>query len=69
MFNTFQRIHSKAIAHVASLSDTALEGPNMTGIPMIGTSVRDVVIHAIRHEGLHTGHLSWLCKLYGIGTM
>ncbi len=69
VFDTFQRIHTKAIAHVATLSDVALEGPNLTGLPIIGTSVRDVVIHAIRHEGLHTGHLSWLCKLYGIGTM
>ncbi len=69
VFDTFKQVHAKAIAHVATLSDAALEGPNMTGLPIIGTTVRDVVIHAIRHEGLHTGHLSWLCKLYGIGTM
>jgi len=65
----FDRIHDTATTHVAALPDEALEGPNVTGIAMIGTSVRDVIIHAIRHEGLHTGHLSWLCKLYGIGTM
>lgn len=69
VYATFHRVHSTAIAHVASLPDTALEGPNLTGIPLIGTTVRDVIIHAIRHEGLHTGHLSWLCKLHGISTM
>ena len=69
VFATFEGIHAKAIGHVATLSDAALEGPNLTGLPIIGTTVRDVVIHAIRHEGLHTGHLSWLCKLYGIATM
>jgi len=69
VFDTFERIHTTAVAHVATLPDAALESPNMTGIPMIGTNVRDVVTHAIRHEGLHTGHLSWLCKLYGITTM
>lgn len=69
VLETFDRIHTKAIAHVAALPDAALEGPNLTGIALIGTTVRDVVIHAIRHEGLHTGHLSWLCKLHGITTM
>ncbi len=69
VLETFDRIHAKAIAHVATLSDAALEGPNLTGIALIGTTVRDVIIHAIRHEGLHTGHLSWLCKLHGIHTM
>ena len=69
VLETFHRIHKTAIAHVASLSDEALEGPNVTGLAIIGRTVRDVIIHAIRHEGLHTGHLSWLCKLYGIPTM
>jgi len=69
VLETFDRIHAKAIAHIASLPDAALEGPNLTGIGIIGTTARDVVIHAIRHEGLHTGHLSWLCKLYGVATM
>ncbi len=66
---TFHRIHRTAITHVATLTDEALSGPNLTGLAIIGPTVRDVIIHAIRHEGLHTGHLSWLCKLYGIRTM
>ena len=69
VLDTFDRIHGKAIAHVRSLPDAALEAPNTTGIAMIGTTLRDVIIHAIRHEALHTGHLSWLCKLYGITTV
>jgi len=69
VLDTFHRIHRTAIAHVASLPEPALEGPNVTGLAIIGPSVRDVIIHAIRHEGLHTGHLSWLCKLHGIPTM
>lgn len=69
VLETFDRIHLKALAHIGTLPDTALEGPNLTGIARIGTSTRDVIIHAIRHEALHTGHLSWLCKLYGVSTM
>lgn len=65
----FHSIHAKSIAHVATLSDEALQAPNLTGIAMIGHTAHDVVTHSIRHEGLHTGHLSWLCKLYGIKTM
>lgn len=66
---TFHGVHAKAMVHVPTLSDEALEGPNLTGIALIGTTVRDVIMHAIRHEGLHTGHLSWLCQLHGLRTM
>ena len=69
VLDTFQGIHSTAVAHIAHLPAEALEGPNLTGIGIIGNTVRDVIIHSVRHEGLHTGHLSWLCKLYGIKTM
>lgn len=69
LLETFDRIHTKAVAHITAMPDSALEGPNVTGITMIGTTVRDVIIHAIRHEALHTGHLSWVCKLHGIATM
>ena len=69
LLETFDRIHAKAVAHIAALPERALEGPNVTGIAMIGNTLRDVIIHVIRHEALHTGHLSWSCKLHGIATM
>lgn len=69
VMETFDLVHARAVAHVSSLTREALDGPNVTGIAAIGNTVRDVVVHGIRHEGLHTGHLSWLCKLHGIATM
>jgi len=66
---TFKEVHAKAVAHVATLSDEVLNGPNMTKLPLIGDTTRDVITHAIRHEGSHIGHLGWLCKLHGIKTM
>ena len=66
---TFKAVHEKTMAHLPTITDQALEQPNITGLPLIGTNVRDVVTHAIRHEGLHTGHISWLCKLHGIKTI
>lgn len=66
---TFKAVHEKAMAHLPTLTAEQLDGPNRTGLPAIGATVRDVITHAARHEALHTGHLSWLCKLYGIATM
>lgn len=69
VMDMFQKVHERALAHVRSLPPEALEQPNRTGIPSIGNTVRDVITHAIRHEGSHIGHLGWLCKLYGVRTM
>lgn len=65
VWETFNAVHHKAIAHVATLNEAALNAPNPTKLP-IGGTVRDVISHAIRHEGGHSGQLGWLCKLYGI---
>ena len=63
-------VHRQAIAHVATLGEDALSAPNPTGLPLGGAGqVRDVIMHAIRHEGSHIGHLGWLCKLHGIPTV
>jgi uncharacterized damage-inducible protein DinB len=66
---TFKAVHEKTMAHLPTLSDEALNAPNITGLDLIGSTVRDVITHAIRHESLHTGHISWLCKLHGIKTI
>ncbi len=69
VWSTFKAVHERTMAHLPTLSDEALDQPNITGLPLIGPTVRDVITHAIRHEAMHTGHLTWLCKLYGIKTM
>ena len=63
---TFKDVHQKAIAHIATLTEADLNKPNPTKLTAIGPTIRDVVTHAIRHEGGHSGHLGWLCKLYGL---
>lgn len=69
IFAMFNAVHERALTHVSGLPDEALDGPNTTGMAAIGTTVRDAITHAIRHESAHTGQLSWLCKVYGIRTM
>jgi len=66
----FSDIHQKSIRHISTLEDTFLDKENTTGFEFAGEkSVRSIIVHAIRHEGTHAGHLGWLCKLNGIKTL
>ena len=70
MLNNFNMIHEKSIAHIASLDPAYLDEPNPTGFEFLGeNNVRSMIVHAIRHENMHSGHLGWLCKLNGIKTI
>lgn len=66
-----ESVHQKALQYIRSLSDDDLDKPNPTPIKFKNApdTLRMVIQHAIRHEGTHTGHLSWLCKLHGIKTI
>ncbi len=62
-------VHAKAMNYVRSLTDEDLLKPTINGVNFGGEdSVKSTIMHAIRHEGGHTGQLGWLCKLYGIKT-
>ena len=65
VWETFKAVHEKSVAHIATLNEEQLNAPNPTKLA-IGTTIRDVITHAIRHEGGHSGQLAWLCKLYGV---
>jgi len=66
----FYQVHKKATTYISQLTDEDLGKPTTNGINFGGEdSVRAIIKHAIRHEGTHTGHLGWLCKLYGIKTI
>jgi uncharacterized damage-inducible protein DinB len=60
-------VHKKSLEYVKSLSNEDMDQPTINGITF-GTddTRRSIIRHAIRHEGLHTGHLSWLCRLHGL---
>jgi hypothetical protein len=62
-----KEVHKTAIDFISSLSDGDLMLPSVNGFAFGSEDTRAAVIrHAIRHEGVHTGHLSWLCRLHGI---
>jgi hypothetical protein len=59
--------HEKAMAHLLTLSDAALDEENIFGFGFGGIKTNRMMIqHCIRHEAMHAGHLSWLCKINGI---
>jgi len=62
----FASIHETAMNHVRQLDPESLG--EASGVPMFATR-RIALYHAIRHEATHTGHLGWLCKMHGVGTV
>lgn len=60
-------IHNEAMHYVSLLSDESLNEPNLSGLKFgEDNSKRISIQHAIRHEAMHCGHLSWICKLQGL---
>ena len=65
-----KEVHEKTMAHVLTLSDEKMEEENVLGFGFGGIKTnRMLVTHAIRHEAMHTGHLSWLCRINKIPTV
>ncbi|MCU0433436.1 MAG: DinB family protein [Bacteroidia bacterium] len=63
----FARVHELVLAHLATLDVEVLGQPVPTGFVWRGESdVRMSLRHQVVHESMHTGHLGWLCKLYGV---
>ena len=70
VWETFKRIHIKSLEHVNSLSDQALAKAPKKEIPFIKeNNLKNLFMHSIRHEGIHAGHISWHCKLFGLKTI
>lgn len=66
----FNLVHEKSVKHIQNLDPSQLNQINTTGFVFLGEdSIRSVIVHAIRHENMHSGHLSWLCKLNGLKTI
>ncbi|MBS1583685.1 MAG: DinB family protein [Bacteroidetes bacterium] len=66
VWDVFQEVHAKAMAHIPTLTAEDLERPTPAPLPVLGPRLHDTITHAIRHEGTHSGQLAWLCKLYSI---
>ncbi|MDB5228366.1 MAG: hypothetical protein JWN78_2559 [Bacteroidota bacterium] len=69
ILSTLKTVHETANNFVRPLTDEFLEEKNVSGLRFgPNESKRYMLMHAIRHEGTHAGHLGWLCKINGIKT-
>ena len=70
ILRVMDEVHTASLAHIRSLDPAFLDQINPAGFEIMGEkTVRGMIIHHVRHESGHAGHLGWLCKLNGIKTM
>lgn len=68
--NEMLAIHNKSIEVLNDFDDEELLKPNNTSLKFKkGDSKLHVIHHHIRHEAMHIGHLSILCKLLDVKTI
>lgn len=59
-------VHAEAVKIISGLTDNQIEEDNHIGASFGGSkSKRNLIIHAIRHEPMHIGQLSWILKANG----
>jgi len=65
IFQHYELVHQVTKEKLPLFSDNLLDDKSPTGFK-IGRleTISDSIMHAIRHEGCHAGHLGWLMKLY-----
>ena len=62
----FNKVHEICLAQLDQLSPEDLDAPNKIDWEILGgKTVRNTIIHHIRHENHHIGQLLWLVNLHG----
>lgn len=70
ILNTLKEVHTLAHEHLLTLTDEVLEQPNPVNFVFGADNTHRMLIqHTIRHEAMHTGHLSWLCRINSVETV
>ena len=64
LYNTLKQVHERAVDFIKTLSDEALDSAPDMPVPT-GMDKRSALYHAIRHEGQHIGHISWIIRMQG----
>jgi len=61
-------VHELAVKNILELTDEEIDKENAINAAFGGVnSKRNLIKHAIRHEPMHIGQLSWILKANGIG--
>lgn len=65
-----EEIQRLSLEHVSALDENALGSPHNAMMQLPGSNtMREIIKFQVRHESMHNGQLSWLCKLHGIKTL
>ncbi|HMQ80588.1 MAG TPA: DinB family protein [Ignavibacteria bacterium] len=63
----FEEVHAKAIEILNNMTDELMKSENNIEAEFGGSKDKfHVLMHAIRHEPMHIGQLSWILKVNGI---
>jgi hypothetical protein len=69
ILTAMEQVHEQSQKLLREIPLESLDEPNNLGFSFGGdSSKRKIIYHAIRHEPMHNGQLSWICKMNGIGT-
>ena len=67
VLETMDIVHVRAMGELSSLTDEQLDEPNSHNFAFGGANTkRNIIKHAIRHEPMHVGQLSWYLKVNDI---
>lgn len=67
VYAKMDEVHEKTMEHLRSLTSGQLDEPNVFNFSFGGKNDKRVLVHhAIRHEPMHVGQLSWIAKMNGV---
>lgn len=66
----FKKVHQLTMEHLASMDPANLDAPNKIDWEVLGgKTMRNTIMHHIRHENNHIGQLMWLVNMHGGKTL
>jgi hypothetical protein len=66
----FKKVHQLSMDHLASLDPASIDAENKLNWEVLGgKTMRNTIMHHIRHENNHIGQLLWLVNFHGARTI
>jgi uncharacterized damage-inducible protein DinB len=70
LYAGFKKVHQLSMDHLAQLDPALLGSENKINWEILGAkTMRNTIMHHIRHENNHIGQLFWLVNLHGVKTI
>jgi len=67
LLHVMKEVHEHCMNHLLTIDDERMAQLNPVNFGFGEDKTNRIAIqHAIRHEGIHTGQLAWMCKMKGV---